>query len=104
MEKFILYVGLNDQNKKKQIISTKKATKKLNELLLNKYELAGATIQNGNGIYKHSSGKIVKEKSFIVTLLDVESHIIDLIIRDLKTLFNQESILKEKQTMKYSFE
>ena len=102
--KFTLYLGLNDKDKKRQVVKTKKALKELNGLLLGKYELDGATIQEGNGVYKHQNGKTVKEKTIIITLLNVDEHIIMLIIRDLKKSFNQESILKEKAIMEYSFE
>lgn len=103
MNKTILYVGLNDQHTKKQKIRTRKAFKIINSLLLNNYSLAGATLQLSNGIYKHNDGKIIIEKTIIIILLDVEDEKINLIIKDLKNIFNQETILKESSTINYSF-
>lgn len=98
-----LYVGLNDKDRKKQIIKTKKAIKIINDLLINTYLLEGATIQTAKGIYKYEKGKTVIEKTIVVILLDVEEKKINMIVKDLKNILNQESILIETNPINYSF-
>ena len=61
MEKFILYLGLNDKDTKKQEIATLEAYKIVNNIINNYCE--GATIYECQGIYKHDNGEIVFEKT-----------------------------------------
>lgn len=61
MEKFILYVGLNDKDTKTQKISTLEAYKIVNNIIM-KYT-DGATIYEANGLYKHEDGTVVIEKT-----------------------------------------
>lgn len=103
MKKTILYLGLNDQRTKKQKIKTKKAVKMINNLLLSNYSLSGATLQISEGIYKHESGKIVTEKTITIILLDIEDIKLNAIIKDLKDIFNQETVLKETSNIIYNF-
>ena len=103
MKKTILYVGLNDKDTKKQKIKTKKAFKIIVNLLLNAYNLEGATLHLNKGIYKHKDGKIVVENTISIILLDIEDSKINAIIEDLKYLFNQETILREDSKVNYNF-
>lgn len=103
MKKTILYVELNDKDTKKQKIRTKKAFKIIVNLLLNAYNLEGATLHLNKGIYKHKDGKIVVENTISIILLDIEDSKIKEIIEDLKNLFNQETILREDSEVNYDF-
>lgn len=90
MKKFTLYLGLNDKDTKVQKISTLEAYKIVTNLLMGYTN--GATIYETDGIYKHANGEIVIEKTLKIELLFVEREIVDSIIKDLKKIFNQESI------------
>ena len=61
MEKFILYLGLNDKDTKKQEINTIEAQKIVKNVVSNYCD--GATIYECQGIYKHDNGEIVFEKN-----------------------------------------
>lgn len=103
MKKFTLYVGLNDSQLKKQVIKIEDALDIVNSLLLDEYELEGATLQCATGIYKHHDGVIVKENTIIIILLDVQDEVVSDIIDDLKVIFNQQCILKEVCLVDFTF-
>lgn len=94
LEKFTLYLGLNDKDTKTQKISTIEAYKICNNILLNYTE--GATIFEANGIYKHENGEIVIEKTLRIELMFIKDETIKLIVNDLKRVFNQESVIVQK--------
>ena len=101
--KYILYVGLNDKDTKKQEITTATAQKTIQQILFNN-QVEGFTIYKAKGLYKHTSGEITKETTIIIELLYISNNIINNIIKDLKIAINQESILKQVQKMAISFE
>ena len=103
IEKYILYVGLNDKDKKKQLITTANA-KKLIKKTLFKNNVEGYTIYMANGLYKHDNGQITQEKTIIIELLYINNNILNIIIQELKKILNQESILKQIQKINVSFE
>jgi len=90
MEKFTLYLGLNDKDKKVQLISTLEAYKICNNILLSYTE--GATIFEASGIYKHENGEFTIEKTLRIELLFVNMAVVKNIVKELKKAFNQESI------------
>ena len=95
MEKYTLYVGLNDKDTKTQLISTLEAYKICNNILLHYTD--GATIFEANGLYRHEDGTFVLEKTLRIELLFATKAIIDKIVTDLKVAFNQESIAVQKE-------
>lgn len=97
MEKFVLYVGLNDKITKTQKINTLDAYNIINNILLTYTE--GATIIQGNGIYKHENGNFTTENTFIIELLFTDEEVIKAIANDLKRILNQESIAIQKQVI-----
>ena len=90
MKKFTLYLGLNDKDTKTQKISTLEAYKMVNTLLVNMTD--GATIFEADGIYKHTDGTVVIEKTLRIELLFLEVETVKQIVKILKDLLNQESI------------
>ena len=90
MEKFTLYLGLNDKNTKQQVISTIEAYKICNNILL--HYVDGATIFEANGIYKHDDGTFTIEHTLRIELLFTNKETVDKIAEDLKKAFNQEKI------------
>lgn len=95
MEKFILYVGLNDKDTKMQKINTLEAYKIVNNIVMQYTN--GATIYEANGIYKHNDGKIVIEKTLRIELMFIDREIVNKIIDILKRVLNQESIVLQRE-------
>lgn len=95
MEKYILYVGLNDKDTKTQKISTIDAYNITNNILLAHVE--GATIQQANGIYRHQNGNFTTENTLIIELLFTDKQTVETIASELKRILNQESIAIQKQ-------
>lgn len=95
MEKFTLYVGLNDKDKKVQIINTLEAYKIVNNIVV-KYT-DGATIYEANGIYKHNDGTVVIEKTLRIELMFIDRETVNKIIDILKRVLNQESIVLQTE-------
>jgi len=89
-----VYLGLNDQETKKQEIDTETAMIKVSEYLADHFE--GATVYNGIGVYKHNDGTVVRENSLIIELVYVEDQDVDKMINQFRVVFNQESVMKVK--------
>ena len=102
IEKYILNIGLNDKNTKKQELKTADALKIIKKTLFNN-GVEGYTIYNGFGLYKHDNGAITQEKTVIIEFIYIQESLIDKIIELLKKELNQESILKQKQELKIEF-
>ena len=97
MEKFTLYLGLNDKDTKTQKIGTIEAYKICNNILMNYTN--GATVFEANGLYKHEDGTIVIEKTLRIELLFVNEQTVKLIVERLKQVFNQESIAVQSEVI-----
>lgn len=95
MEKFTLYLGLNDKDKKVQLISTVEAYKIVSNLITKRF--AGGTIFEAKGIYKHESGQVVTETTLRVELLFAEEKDVRDLVKILKDIFNQESVAVQKE-------
>lgn len=98
MNKYILYVGMNDKDTKRQNITILSAR----EIIMNTVMtngLDGATVSEAIGLYKHEDGTIVTEQTLRVEILFATDKQIKSICDTLKTVLNQESIAVEKQTI-----
>lgn len=93
--KFTLYLGLNDKDKKVQLISTLEAYKIVSNLISSRFD--GGTIFETNGIYKHENGTIVTEKTLRIEILFAKDNEIKEFVTLLKELFNQESVAVQKE-------
>lgn len=92
MQKFTLYLGLNDRQTKTQRITTDKAVQLINQTI------GDCTISPCMGTYTDLSGRTTLENTLKIELLDFKNSIdINWIINVLGLLFNQESIALEKQ-------
>lgn len=97
MEKFVLYLGLNDKESKTQKISTLDAYHIVTNLISKQFE--GGTISEAHGIYKHDNGTIVIETTFRIELLMTTEKNVRKFVETLKTIFNQESVAVQKQVI-----
>lgn len=92
--KYSLYIGLNDKDTKTQKIDTLEAYKILCNLLKS-YNIEGFTVYNAHGFYVHDDGTYTVENTLKVELMFIDEITIDNIIKQLKIIFNQESIIKQ---------
>lgn len=98
MKKFTLYLGLNDKDKKTQLINTIEAYKIVNNIITSYTD--GATIFEANGIYKHENGTVTIEKTLRIELLFIKKSTVLEIVKQLKMIFNQESIALSEEEIK----
>lgn len=102
-KKYILNVGLNDKDTKLQKIDSIEAYKIVENTLLNN-GLSGYTIYQGKGLYKHDDNTITQENTLIIEMIFTSDDIVNKIIKILKQVLNQESIMKQVQEISISFE
>ena len=89
LNKFNLYVGLNDKDLKYQTIPTEQAKNIVN--IVNNV-CGDCSIQEITGYFTHENGEKVKENTLKVELLFKEFDEVKLYVTDLKRILNQESI------------
>lgn len=92
--KYSLYLGLNDKDTKTQKIDTLEAYKILCNLLKS-YNVEGFTVYNAQGFYVHDDGSFTVENTLKVELMFIKELTVDNIIKQLKIIFNQESVIKQ---------
>ena len=97
MKKINLYIGLNDKDSKKQEISTVEAFKIVQKTAINLF--GGGTIYEVMGFYTHDDGTLIEERSLKLEIVDVENKKVLEFINVIKTVLNQESILKTEQNI-----
>ena len=95
MKKITLYVGLNDKDTKTQKIDTVESVKIVSNLIYTMMD--GGTIYNATGIYKHENGDIVIENTLRIELIDCDEKSLGRLIETLKSVLNQESIIKQTE-------
>lgn len=86
----IYYIGTKDKDTKDYKVSDDYFEQIITDEFSKKYP-NGFTITSGIGYYKHDSGEVVTEKTYIITILDsitVNYNLIDI----LKEKLNQECI------------
>ena len=102
MNRITLYIGLNDKDTKVQKISTLECTKVVYNVLFS-CGIDGATVYEATGIYKHDNGDVVFENTLRVELFGVDNKAVDKSIDLLKIALNQESIIKQIETVTSEF-
>lgn len=108
MYEYQITIGLNDKTTKKQHFTIEEAHKKLNQILLNHFNIYAFTMIDCYGCYKHDNGEIVQEPSIRLEIATDEQQDtkITLLIKTLKhkRVFNQESIMLKKSIANISFD
>ena len=95
-----IYLGLNDQTTKTQIINTIEAYKIVNNLITS--DFSGGTIFEAQGIYKHDNGVVVIERTLRIEILLFDAGDaakVDKLIQTLKKVFNQESVAVQTENV-----
>ena len=101
MEKFTLYLGLNDKDTKTQKIATLEAYKIVTNLLA--ADFGGGTIYEARGIYKHDDGTIIIENTLRVEIVAAALEAVREAISIIKTALNQESIILQTERVESVF-
>ena len=97
MEKYTLYIGLNDKITKLQKVSTFEAQKVVMNIVENFTE--GGTIFEAQGFYTHESGVRVREATLRLELLFTDEKAVKNIVEAVKLSLNQESIAVQKEVI-----
>ena len=97
MLKYTLYIGLNDQDSKRQEISTLEAFKIVQNILSDK--TGGGTVYNATGIYKHDNGEIIIENTLRVEIVAAPLEAVQAAIRVIKTALNQEAVILQTENV-----
>ena len=91
MTKTDIYIGLNDQDTKKQEFQTEKYVSILKNVCISyRVPFSFNLIQGG---YIHESGEYTQENTLVLSLIGVERQTVEEIARDLCVFFHQESVL-----------
>lgn len=92
INKFTLYVGLNDQTTRKQEVTTEKAKRIISRILANN-NIEGATFLKAEGLYTYIvDNKTEKENTFKIEILFANKKQIKNAIAQIKKALNQETI------------
>ena len=91
LEKYTLYVGLNDKDSKKQEVKTEDAMRMVTNIV------GDNTMQIVHGHYTHADGSQVNETTLKIELLFKNDADVRLYCNDIKRLLNQESIAVNKE-------
>ena len=86
-----IYIGLNDSQTLKQEFETEKYVRILKNVCVN-YRIPFSFYFSQGG-YMHSNGSYTEEATLVISLIDIDSIIIEEIARDLCAFFHQESVL-----------
>ena len=86
----IYYIGTKDKDTKDYKLTNEFIKQTITNEFAKQYP-NGFTITEGTGYYKHDSGEVVTEKTYIVTVLDTSS-VYTILIDTLKEKLNQECI------------
>lgn len=97
IKKHTLYLGLNDKDTKVQQIATLEAYKIVSNILADRF--GGGTIFEARGVYRHDDGTIVTENTLRIEILFADDAKIAELVALLKSIFNQESIAVQTETV-----
>ena len=90
MDKHEIFIGLNDKEIKKQVISTDEAMRKVHALV---GDCSMSLIQ---GYFTHADGHMVVEQTIKCEVFGMDDDKVHAIVEQLKHELNQESILVNK--------
>ncbi len=86
-----IYVGLNDSETMTQKFETTKYVSTL-KYVCSSYHIPFSFSLTQGG-YIHENGEYTEEETLVISLIDVDKHIINEIAKDLCVFFHQESVL-----------
>ena len=86
-----VYIGLNDSETRQQERDTESYVDTLKKVCVEHGVPFSFDLVNGG--YIHDDGEYTEETSIVLTFIDVDQDMVDLIAEELCTLFNQESVM-----------
>ncbi len=86
-----IYIGLNDLTTNTQLFESEKYINVLRNVCYSYKVPFSFNVQEGGYIYE--SGAYARERSLVLTLIDVEKTVVNDIAKDLCAFFHQESVL-----------
>ena len=86
-----IYVGLNDSETREQVFETEKYVKLLRDVCYAYKTPFSFDVEEGG--YVHEDGEYTREKTLVLTLVDVGRETAEEIAKDLCAFFNQESVM-----------
>lgn len=99
--KYVLYIGLNDKDTYVQEIPTEEAINIVNNICA---EYAGGyTMQNAEGGWYDEKENLTKETSLVYILTDIDEDSVKMIMDDVISALDQNSILVERQDIMYTY-
>ena len=101
MNKYTLYIGLNDKDTKQQQIDNLEASKIVQNVLTKK--TGGGTIYNAVGVYTHGDSTIIIENTLRVEIVAAAREAVLEAINIIKTALNQESIILQTEHIESVF-
>ena len=101
MIKTIYSVWLYDKDTKTQLWTNENALQFITSKVVECFWIG--TITLGQWVYTHDDGQLVIEPSIIVSIITDEQPKDDEFIKTIKTTLNQESIMKEQNTLQVNF-
>lgn len=102
MKLFTIMLGLNDKDTKTQLVREADVLHNVEQMLA--ITCWGWTVSQARWVYKHDYGTIVCENSIrIETLGFVDEDVVREFIQELKTKYNQESVLLMTQELDVDF-
>lgn len=99
--KYTMYIGLNDKDTYKQIITNEEAEKKVSDIALKHVD--GFTRLSAKGVYKDGSGVITHENSLVFEFYSATDGQMKAIMDEVLKELNQNSILIEKSKVNFEF-
>ena len=101
MNKYTLYIGLNDKDTKCQQLDNLEASKIVQNILTEKTD--GGTIYNATGVYKHHDGTVIIENTLRVEIVAAALEAVKEAINVIKTALNQESVILQTEHVESVF-
>lgn len=96
-DKYEIFIGLNDKDTKKQMVSTEDAMMTIHR------HVGDCSMSLIQGYFTHADGSMVVEKTIKCEVFGMSDSEIHAIVEKLKELLNQESILVNKYIGKVEF-
>ena len=101
MNKYTLYIGLNDKDTKRQHLDNIEASKIIQNILTEK--TGGGTIYNATGVYRHDDGTVIIENTLRVEIVAAALEAVREAITIIKTALNQESVILQTERIESVF-
>lgn len=98
---YVLYIGLNDKEEYRQLISTAEAEKRIHEICMTYVE--GYTVTEAKGAWVDEKGNATNEQTLVYSFRGVEKEELINLMDDVLEALNQNTILMEERTSDWNY-